>query len=153
MKKLLVALSLLCVVVLPAGAQAPVVPNFSTNGNPPYSPVTPSNPLPVTSLSGNGKTTTQVKVTIAVTNTFQLALAASSTRVGCTIQYLPASDTNVGYVFFGASPADTTTSFQMGDTAPLFSGLTCAVGSGGGVATDSVYVTGTSGDIFIVSSQ
>jgi hypothetical protein len=154
MRKGLAAFVLLGALYSPlAHAQAPVVPSYSTTGNPPFSPITPSWPLPVTLLGGgNGKSTTQVKITVAVTNTYVLALAANTARAGCAIQYIPAANTDVGYVFFGASPADTTTSFRLGDTAPEFSGMTCAIG-GTGVATDSIFVTGTSGDIFIVSSQ
>lgn len=94
-----------------------------------------------------GKTTTEAKVTVAVTNTYQQALASSATRFGCTIQYIAVAGTK-GYVFFGSSPADTTTSFQLtnGQT------ISCAVG-GVVVATDAVQVTGTGTDIFIVSNQ
>lgn len=93
-------------------------------------------------------TTTELPVTVAVTNTFQQALAASGTRKGCTIQYIAVAGSK-GFVFFGSStPGSTATSFQLGDKQAL----NCAVG-GLGVATDQVLVTGTATDIFIVSNQ
>lgn len=89
-------------------------------------------------------TTTEAKVTIAVTNTYQQALAASATRKGCTIQN---NGTHIGYVFFGSVPADTTTSFQLQPGQPI----SC---SGGSVLlTDAVQITGTAGDIFVVANQ
>lgn len=101
---------------------------------------------PVT-VAPTGKTTTEAKVTISVTNTYQQALAASASRGGCTLQYIAVAGT-IGYVFFGATPADTTTSWQ------LTSGqsINCAVG-GVVVATDAIQVTGTATDKFIISNQ
>lgn len=95
----------------------------------------------------NPKTTTQAKVTIAVTNTYQQAIASSASRVGCTIQYIAVAGTK-GYVFLGAAPADTTTSFQLtnGQT------LNCNIG-GVAVAQDAIQVTATATDIFIVANQ
>ena len=93
-----------------------------------------------------GKSTTQAKVTIAVTNTFQVALAANTLRLGCAIQNTGA---NTAFVFFGsATPADTTTSFRLAQNQSL----NCAIG-GGAVATDQILVTGTANDVLIVSSQ
>lgn len=94
-----------------------------------------------------GKTTTQAKVTVSVTNTYQQALASSAARTGCTIQYVSVAGSK-GYVFFGSSPADTTTSFQLTNGQSI----NCAVG-GVAVATDAVQVTATATDIFVVSNQ
>ena len=136
----------------PASAQQivrPCVANSTVGG---CAPVTATNPFPVTgsgSVAGspNPLTTTETKVTIASTNVFQAALAASATRKGCTVQYLTGGGF-FGYVFLGTSPADTTTSFELANGQTL----NCNVG-GLGVATDAVNVTGTTGDVFIVSSQ
>lgn len=98
-------------------------------------------------IAPSRRTTTQAKTTIAVTNTYIQALAASTTRMGCTIQYIAVVGTK-GFVFFGASPADTTTSFQLTNGQSI----NCALG-GTGVATDAVQVTATGTDIFIVSNQ
>lgn len=123
------------------------------NGTQPNCPLVGSaNPLPVTGSGGTqsgpiGKTTTQAKVTVSVTNTYQAALASSPTRVGCSLQYVAVAGTK-GYVFFGTSPADTTTSFQLTNGQSI----NCAVG-GVAVATDAINVTGTATDIFIVSAQ
>ncbi len=95
----------------------------------------------------NPKTTTQAKVTIAVTSTYQQALASSASRVGCTIQYIAVAGTK-GYVFFGAAPGDTTTSFQLTNGQSL----NCAIG-GVAVAQDAVQVTATGTDIFVISNQ
>ncbi len=92
------------------------------------------------------KTTTQAKVTVAVTNTYQQALASSASRAGCTLQYIAVAGTK-GYVFFGATPADTTTSFQLTNGQSI----NCSLGEG--IATDAVQVTATGTDIFIVSNQ
>jgi hypothetical protein len=48
MRQIAIALALLGTLFSPASAQAPVVPSYSTSGNPPFSPVTPAFPLPVT---------------------------------------------------------------------------------------------------------
>lgn len=90
-------------------------------------------------------TTTQAKLTVSVTNTYQQALASSATRKGCLIQN---NGSNTGFVFFGAAPADTTTSFKLAPGQPI----SCSVG-GLAVATDAVQITGTSGDVFVISSQ
>lgn len=93
-----------------------------------------------------GKSTVQVKVTIAVTSTFQTALAASSLRLGCLIQN---NGTHTMYVFFGTStPADLTTSIQLA----AGQAVQCSTATGG-IATDLIQITGTSGDVAVVSSQ
>lgn len=91
-------------------------------------------------------TTTQAKVTISVTNTYQQALASSATRKGCTIQYVAVAGTK-GFVFIGSAPADTTTSFQ------LTNGQSINCEAPGVTLTDAVQVTATGTDIFIVSNQ
>lgn len=109
--------------------------------------LSPNSPGITASLAIVGKTTTEAKVTIAVTNTYQQALAASAPRTGCTIQYIAVAGSK-GYVFFGSAPADTTTSFQLTNGQSI----NCAIG-GIAVATDAVQVTGTGTDIFVVSNQ
>lgn len=92
------------------------------------------------------KTTTTVNSTIAVTNTFQAALAASSTRKSCLLQN---TGTHVEYVYFGAiGSATTSNAFQInpGQT------ISCATVNGL-VLTDAVNITGTAGDGYIVTSQ
>lgn len=88
---------------------------------------------------------TQAKVTIAMTNTYQQALASNASRKGCLIQN---NGANAAYVFFGTAPADTTTSFKL----TTGQALACAVG---GIATlgTAINVTGTAGDVLVVSSQ
>lgn len=92
-------------------------------------------------------TTRQAKVTIAVTNTFQVALANQGARNGCTIQN---RGSNNMFLFWGGSsaPADSTTSFVL----LANQAINCSVG-GDGVASDTVWITGTAGDVAIVSWQ
>lgn len=92
-------------------------------------------------------TTTQAKITIAVTGTYQQALPSTVGRKGCTVQYIAVAGTK-GFVFLGAAPPNTTTSFQLTNGQSL----NCAVG-GLGVASDAINVTATTNDIFIVSNQ
>lgn len=91
------------------------------------------------------RTTLTTKVTISVTNTYQQALASNSSRASCTIQN---EGTHTMFVFFGAAaPADTTTSFQLTQGQAI----NCTVG--GIVLIDAVQITGTAGDIAVVTSQ
>lgn len=93
-------------------------------------------------------TTTEAKVTIAVTSTFQVALTANTARKGCTIQFIGGAGTS-GFVFLGSvTPADTSTSFKL----TVGQSLNCAIG-GIGLATDQILVTGTQNDVFVISSQ
>jgi hypothetical protein len=101
----------------------------------------------VTTNPSKVKNPSPAKVTVSVTNTYQQALASSTTRYGCTIQYVAVAGT-VGYVYFGSAPADTTTSFQLSNGQSI----NCGAG-GGAVATDAIQVTGTATDIFVVSQQ
>lgn len=92
-----------------------------------------------------GKLTTQVKVTISVTNTFQTALAGSGSRSGCLIQN---NGTHTMYVFFGSTtPGDTSTSFQLG------AGQSISCLASGVVLTDPILITGTANDVAVVASQ
>jgi hypothetical protein len=109
-----------------------------------WQPCNASNNL-VTATNSTG-TTTQAKVPIAVTNTYQQALASSTTRKGCTIQYIAVAGTK-GFIFAGSAPGDTTTSFQ------LTNGQTFNCQTPGLTITDAIQVTGTATDIFVVSSQ
>lgn len=95
---------------------------------------------------GGTATTTAASGTIAVTNTFQAALASSASRRGCVLQN---QGTHTMFVFFGAIGSATTgTSLQV---AP---GQTVSCSNAGGlVLTDAVNVTGTSGDAYVVDSQ
>jgi hypothetical protein len=106
--------------------------------------------FPVTgagALDPQHATTTMTKVTVAVTNTYVQALAANTVRTGCLIQYIGAG-TNSGWVFFGtAAPADTTTSILL---VPK-QWVTCDAGRFG-VAVDTIWVTGTSTDVFVIVS-
>jgi len=108
-------------------------------------PCNTGNPLATAPVQQTA-TTTEAKVTVAVTNTYQQALAASATRKGCTIQYIAVGGTK-GFVFFGSAPADTTTSFQ------LANGQTASCNAPGVTLTDAVQVTGTGTDIFVVTNQ
>lgn len=90
-------------------------------------------------------TSTQTKVTITTAGTYQQYLASNTARKGCTIQFITASHT--GYVFFGAAPGDTTTSFQL---AP---GQTLNCGVGTTVLTDAIQLTSSNdSDVFVVNS-
>lgn len=90
-------------------------------------------------------TSTQTKVTITTAGTYQQYIASNTARKGCTIQFITASHT--GYVFFGAAPADTTTSWQLGPGQSL----NCNVGSE--VLTDAIQLTSSNNsDVFVVNS-
>lgn len=139
-----VALIALVVCFDRAQAQAPVIPCIAIAGGG-CTPVSAANPEPVSATNQTG-TTTQAKVTISVTSTYQQALASAATRKGCTIQYIAVAGTK-GFVFFGSAPADTTTSFQ------LTNGQSINCNGPGVTATDAVQVTATATDIFVVSNQ
>jgi hypothetical protein len=97
-------------------------------------------------VANQGGATTPAKVTIAVTNTYQQALAPAASRKGCTLQYIAVAGTK-GFVFFGSAPGDTTTSFQ------LVNGQSISCSVPGLVLTDAVQVTATATDIFVVTNQ
>jgi hypothetical protein len=102
---------------------------------------------PVTTTVNVGTaTSTQTKVTITTASTYQQYLASNAARKGCTIQFITAAHT--GYVFFGAAPGDTTTSFQLspGQT------INCT-NSNGLVLTDAIQLTSSNNsDVFVVNS-
>lgn len=90
--------------------------------------------------------TTTTNSTIAVTNTFQQALAASSQRIACLLQN---TGTHTMYVYFGSiANATTSNSFQIqpGQT------ISCAL-LNNAVLLDAVNVTGTAGDGYIITNQ
>jgi hypothetical protein len=90
-------------------------------------------------------TTTIVGSTIAASGVFQTALAASATRLGCTLQNQGASPM---YVFPGAlGSATEAASFIV---APGGS-ISCNVS--GVVITDAINVTGMVGDAYVISNQ
>lgn len=101
-----------------------------------------TNPVPV---GPSVATTTHVGSTIAVTNTFQAALAASATRKGCMLQN---NGGNAMYVFFGAIGSATTS-----NAVKLAAGQTVSCNAGNIVLTDAVNVTGTATDAYVVTSQ
>ena len=84
--------------------------------------------------------------TIAVTNTFQVALAApSGNRNGCTVQN---QGPHTMYVYFGVSASATTAlSYQVSPGQTIY----CSVNNI--VLQDIVNITGTAGDAYIVTSQ
>lgn len=103
----------------------------------------------IVGLSGStpqGATTTTAGGSIAVTNTFQQALAANANRRSCLLQN---KGSNTMYVYFGAIGSATT---PLGLELSNKASVSCASFSGI-VATDAVNVTGTSGDLFVVTSQ
>lgn len=131
----------------PGGANVDGKVEMCLNSSSQAVPCSASGAIPnaVTATQQTGATT-QAKVTISVTNTYQQALASSATRKGCTIQYIAVVGTK-GYVFFGSAPADTTTSFQ------LTNGQAISCNAAGVTLTDAVQVTATGTDIFVVSNQ
>lgn len=87
---------------------------------------------------------TQIKVTM--TGSFVQALAKAPGRSGCTIQN---NGTHTMFIFFGdATPADTTTSFQLA----AGQAMNCTMG-GLATITDQALIEGTSSDVAVVSSQ
>lgn len=96
-----------------------------------------------------GVTTLNKSGTIAVTNTFQQVLAASTNtrgRTGCLVQN---NGSNAMYVFAGAiSSATTAKSVKLASGQ----GFNCSTGNGG-VLKDQISITGTSGDAFYAGEQ
>lgn len=154
MKRHLKALALGAALLLPVAAQAQQANNYwcivGTLPCPPgsWTPVSPANPLPITTIdSGPGTaTTTTSNSTISVTNTFQPALAASATRKSCTIQN---TGTHVEYFYFGAIGSATTSNGLQVNAGQTIS---CAT-INGLVLVDAVNITGTAGDGYVVNSQ
>ena len=97
--------------------------------------------------SPSGATSTAVGGTITAGNTFQSALAASSTRKGCTIQN---TSSHTLYVFFGATASATTAnSFQVAPGATIM----CSTQTGAALTDNVAVTTSTTGDTFVVNSQ
>ena len=95
-----------------------------------------------------GVTTGNYSGTIAVTNTFQSVLAASSAttgRLACAIQN---NGTNSMYVYFGPIANATTAK-----SVKLAVGQSVNCNSGNVVLKDQVSITGTSGEAFYASQQ
>jgi hypothetical protein len=105
------------------------------------------NAVPVGAGCASGSVTTTVtNSTISVTNTFQQALAASSSRKSCLIQN---TGTHVEFFYFGTiGSATISNAFQVnpGQT------ISCATPNGL-VLTDAVNVAGTSGDGYVAVNQ
>lgn len=89
--------------------------------------------------------TTQTSVTIAVTNTFQTALAARASRAGCLIQN---NGTNAMYAFFGSGSPTTAKSFKIAAGGTINCSAAADL-----IITDLIRITGTSGDVAAVSEQ
>lgn len=89
--------------------------------------------------------TIEVGGTIAVTNTFQQALAARDARTGCTLQN---TGTNAMYVYFGAT-ADAT----IAKSFKLTAGQSISCGIGNVILTDAIQITGTATEAYAVASQ
>lgn len=92
----------------------------------------------------------QANSTIAVTNTFQTALATSTSRRWCTLQN---QGTHVMYVYFGTlASATTALSLQLQANQSITCELTSAAG-GKPTITEDLNITGTAGDAYVVTSQ
>lgn len=99
-----------------------------------------------------GATTTNAASTIAVTSTFQSALAASTSRKGCRVTN---KGTNIMRVFIGAPGSGATgTSFILAAGSASADGGTFDCGLMQGVViTDQISITGTAADAYLVTSQ
>lgn len=90
---------------------------------------------------------TSVQGVITTTNTFQTALAAPTTpgvRHGCSIQNLGANNM---FVNFGSATPVSYTSIK------LVTGAIVRCDAGGVVLQDTIQISGTAGDVFLVISQ
>ncbi len=127
-----------------AGQVQPIVQDV--NGNICIGSPTISGSVTATAITiPNGAATTSTGLTVSSTNAFQQALAASTTRKSCTIQYL---GTSTGRVHFGTLGAATTPlALVLGPNQPAY------CGANGVVSTSAVNVTGTTGDYFLILSQ
>lgn len=111
-----------------AGQAIPLGPNCSS-----ATPVTPSNPGAAGSTTANS--------TIAVTNTYQLVLAANANRKGCFFQNQGTHNMSV------ALNAAGTSAVTIAPNQPFY------CGGSGIVIGDPIYVTGTMGDAYVIWSQ
>ncbi len=134
---------------LPVDVKASVLPTGAATAANQTAPIPDCGSLPCTNkigvLAPLTSTSTQTKVTITTASTYQQYLASNTARKGCTIQFITASHT--GFVFFGAAPGDTTTSWQLGPGQTL----NCNVGDQ--VLTDAIQLTSSNNsDVFVVNS-
>ncbi len=96
-----------------------------------------------------GGTTTDSSSTVTAGGTFQSAIAASATRLGCLVEN-PVSATETLFVFPGANGSATTANSVSLAPGAAFS---CATGTGA-VLTDNISVTATTtGHAFIAKAQ
>lgn len=145
--RLLPLLFLLVLAPTFALAQSNTVVNYKKTSTDPGTAVSPTNPLPVAITEGtSGVTTITSNSTISVTNTFQQALAAATSRQACLLQN---TGTHTQYVYFGTIGSATT-----GNAFQLSAGqsISCATVNGL-VLVDAVNITGTSGDGYVIASQ
>jgi hypothetical protein len=89
--------------------------------------------------------TTIANSTIAVTNTFQTALASSPFRKGALIQN---QGTHTMFVFAGPTASATLAQSMQVSAGATFSAVTGSI-----VIGDNLAITGTSGDAYVVYSQ
>lgn len=134
-------------VAAPASAQLVQAPNYRNSAN------SPEGAKGVIILNADGSVATTAKRStstiangsVAVTNAYQSALAASTTRSGCLIQ-----NTSAGTIklFLGAPGSATDAqAFQI----PAGWAFSCR--SGELVITDQISITGTAGATYVVSTQ
>lgn len=149
MKKFFKRLILGVLIALPwiGAASAQQVNMYWWNGTPGTScpscwiPVSPTNPFPTAPGSAVANfPETNANSTISITNTFQSALAASSTRKGCWIQN---QGTHVMYIY--ASETNSPTLANSTQFSPGQQYICNGVGA--------VQITGTAGDAYQVVSQ
>jgi hypothetical protein len=149
MRKFLLATAFLAGCSIFGGQEAKAQQSFIIFCQPPNTQAIPC-PAPLTSA--------QIGTTIAVTNTFQIALAASAwvanptpgaqARQGCLLQN---NGTHSMYVYFkktGAAVASLTNSFIL-----QANGLMNCNSISGGVLQDEIDISGTSGDAYVLISQ
>lgn len=160
----LVALLFLCWAAFPVYAQPEYAQAVSACGTPNNSPVT-GGVYPITqdllarqcvaatisggtSLSPLGVTTTNDSGTVATGSTFQTAIAASASRLGCLVQN-PTTASEVLFVYFGTNASATTAK-----SVTLGPGASISCVAGGTVLTDNVSVTAaTSTHAFMAQHQ
>ena len=105
-----------------------------------WTPVSPSTPFPGAGGLVQNLPETNTNSTISVTNTFQAALAASTTRRGCWIQN---QGTHTMYLYASEANAPTTANSSQVSPGQLY--ICNGVGA--------VQITGTAGDAYQVVSQ
>lgn len=107
--------------------------------------VNEDSPLNVRSGGSLASTNTQAGSTIAVTNTFQTAIAANATRTGCLVQN---QSSRTQYVYFGTvAAASLAASWQV----PAGGSISC--NAPGVVISTAVAITGTATDAYVAGEQ